>query len=51
MAEVFPNASAMLVTPDGRNKLIAAFRSPAIAWGAASVRMRLASSPIVTSRT
>ena len=44
-------ASAMLVAPVSRRNPIVAFRIAAITWGPDSVRIRLASSPIVTSRT
>ena len=44
-------ASAMLVAPVSRRNPIVAFRIAAITWGPDFVRIRLASSPIVTSRT
>ena len=45
------SASAMLVTPMVRSKPIVAFRKAAITSGPERLRIRLASSPIVTSRT
>ena len=45
------SASAMLVTPMVRSNPIVAFRKAAITSGPERLRIRLASSPIVTSRT
>ncbi len=44
------NAAAILVEPVIRNWLIAAFRNAASTWGPEPTRVRLPSSPIVTSR-
>jgi hypothetical protein len=44
-------AAAMFVTPSSRSLLIARFRRAASTCAPAPVRVRLASSPIVTSRT
>ena len=44
-------AAAMLSTPCSLSQPIAAFRKAANTWGPEPVRTRLASSPIVTSRT
>ena len=41
----------MLVTPMDRRKPMVALRKPAITGGPERLRIRLASSPIVTSRT
>ena len=45
------NDSAMLVTPMVRRKPMVAFRMAAMTWGPERLRIRLGSSPIVTSRT
>ena len=45
------SASAMLVTPTVRRKPMVALRKPAITCGPDRLRIRLESSPIVTSRT
>ena len=45
------SASAMLATPLVRRKPMVAFRRAAITWGPERFRIRLESSPIVTSRT